>query len=229
MANNKLTAEAWRSLLVTLHLPVEFDYLAVKQAGWLEHLLHYLMAHSPLARQSETTPEEWQIWLDEFLPVSLKFYLAVATTKIKLKPKRKTKKPKKSSAGQSLNNSTQKLNKESDNQVFDSPTSDFTLPIDLPAQSPIKSSVKLPRKPVSIALFTEVAVRQGLFCFWCGIRVVREAQIPTRGFPPKLTKYINNDVLQSILFETPKNRVLNYVSLYNSHNVSKLVKHKLFN
>ena len=34
------------------------------------------------------------------------------------------------------------------------------------------------RKPVSAAQFTEVAVRQGCYCYWCGIRVVREAQIP---------------------------------------------------
>lgn len=34
------------------------------------------------------------------------------------------------------------------------------------------------RRPVSAARFTEVAVRQGCYCYWCGIRVVREAQIP---------------------------------------------------
>ncbi len=28
------------------------------------------------------------------------------------------------------------------------------------------------------------------------------------GFPPKLTKYINNDVLQSIVFEIPRNPCL---------------------
>ena len=34
------------------------------------------------------------------------------------------------------------------------------------------------RRPVAAARFTEVAVRQGGYCYWCGIRVVREAQIP---------------------------------------------------
>lgn len=34
------------------------------------------------------------------------------------------------------------------------------------------------RKPISAAKFTEVAARQGSFCFWCGIRVIRESEIP---------------------------------------------------
>ena len=36
------------------------------------------------------------------------------------------------------------------------------------------------RAAVSPAKFKEVAVRQGSFCFWCGIKVVRESQIPSR-------------------------------------------------
>jgi hypothetical protein len=34
------------------------------------------------------------------------------------------------------------------------------------------------RKPISANRFLEVAVRQGAYCYWCGIRVIREAQIP---------------------------------------------------
>lgn len=34
------------------------------------------------------------------------------------------------------------------------------------------------RKPISAAKFTEVAVRQGSFCFWCGVRVIRESEVP---------------------------------------------------
>lgn len=34
------------------------------------------------------------------------------------------------------------------------------------------------RKPISGQKFTEVAARQGSFCYWCGIKVVRESEIP---------------------------------------------------
>lgn len=34
------------------------------------------------------------------------------------------------------------------------------------------------RQPISSAKFTEVAARQGSFCFWCGIKVIRESEIP---------------------------------------------------
>lgn len=33
------------------------------------------------------------------------------------------------------------------------------------------------RQPISVALYREVAVRQGSYCFWCGVRVVREQLI----------------------------------------------------
>jgi 5-methylcytosine-specific restriction endonuclease McrA len=36
------------------------------------------------------------------------------------------------------------------------------------------------RNSVSAAKFTEVAARQGCYCFWCGIKVVREAEIPAK-------------------------------------------------
>lgn len=36
------------------------------------------------------------------------------------------------------------------------------------------------RKPISAAKFTEVAARQGSYCYWCGIRVIREAEIPPK-------------------------------------------------
>lgn len=34
------------------------------------------------------------------------------------------------------------------------------------------------RKPISAQKFTEVAARQGSFCYWCGIKVIRESEIP---------------------------------------------------
>ena len=34
------------------------------------------------------------------------------------------------------------------------------------------------RKAITAAQFTEVVVRQGCCCYWCGIRVVRVSQIP---------------------------------------------------
>jgi len=34
------------------------------------------------------------------------------------------------------------------------------------------------RQPITAQQFTEVAARQGAYCYWCGIKVVREAQIP---------------------------------------------------
>jgi ribosomal protein L37E len=34
------------------------------------------------------------------------------------------------------------------------------------------------RRSLTALQFTEVAVRQGLYCYWCGIQVVREAQLP---------------------------------------------------
>lgn len=34
------------------------------------------------------------------------------------------------------------------------------------------------RKSISAAKFMEVAARQGSFCFWCGIKVIRESEIP---------------------------------------------------
>ena len=34
------------------------------------------------------------------------------------------------------------------------------------------------RKPISTHRFREVAVRQGSFCYWCGVKVVRESKIP---------------------------------------------------
>lgn len=36
------------------------------------------------------------------------------------------------------------------------------------------------RKPISAAKFTEVAARQGSYCYWCGIKVIREAEIPPK-------------------------------------------------
>lgn len=41
-----------------------------------------------------------------------------------------------------------------------------------------KASCQVRRVQLSPKQFTEVAVRQGLYCYWCGTRVVREAQIP---------------------------------------------------
>ena len=37
---------------------------------------------------------------------------------------------------------------------------------------------KTKRKAISAAKFTEIAARQGLFCYCCGIKVVRQAEIP---------------------------------------------------
>ena len=34
------------------------------------------------------------------------------------------------------------------------------------------------RKPISAHKFTEVAARQGSYCYWCGIKVIRESEIP---------------------------------------------------
>lgn len=34
------------------------------------------------------------------------------------------------------------------------------------------------RQPISACLFTAAAARQGSFCYWCGIRVIRQAAIP---------------------------------------------------
>jgi Zn finger protein HypA/HybF involved in hydrogenase expression len=34
------------------------------------------------------------------------------------------------------------------------------------------------RQPIPSAKFREVAARQGSFCFWCGIKVIRESEIP---------------------------------------------------
>lgn len=44
------------------------------------------------------------------------------------------------------------------------------------ADSPGSSGAK--RKSISATRFTEVAARQGSYCFWCGIKVVRESEIP---------------------------------------------------
>lgn len=41
-----------------------------------------------------------------------------------------------------------------------------------------KSGTAAKRKPVSAQKFTEVAARQGCFCFWCGIKVMRESEVP---------------------------------------------------
>lgn len=43
-----------------------------------------------------------------------------------------------------------------------------------------KSTPRPKRRPVSVARFLEVVARQGSSCFWCGIRVVRVAQIPQK-------------------------------------------------
>jgi hypothetical protein len=34
------------------------------------------------------------------------------------------------------------------------------------------------RKPISTQKFTEVAAHQGSYCYWCGIKVIRESEIP---------------------------------------------------
>lgn len=34
------------------------------------------------------------------------------------------------------------------------------------------------RKPISAKKFTEVATRQGSYCYWCGIKIIRESEIP---------------------------------------------------
>ena len=34
------------------------------------------------------------------------------------------------------------------------------------------------RKPISAQKFTAVAARQGSYCYWCGIKIIRESEIP---------------------------------------------------
>lgn len=34
------------------------------------------------------------------------------------------------------------------------------------------------RKPISAQKFTKVAARQGSYCYWCGIKIIRESEIP---------------------------------------------------
>lgn len=42
------------------------------------------------------------------------------------------------------------------------------------------SSAPAKRHPISAARFAEIAALRGSFCFWCGIKVIRIAQIPQR-------------------------------------------------
>ena len=42
-----------------------------------------------------------------------------------------------------------------------------------------KDLKKKKRRQISNTKFTQIAVRQGSYCYWCGIKVIREACIPT--------------------------------------------------
>jgi hypothetical protein len=59
----------------------------------------------------------------------------------------------------------------------------------LPAKNQPENLTK--RRAVGPQIFTEVAVRQGMFCYWCGVRVVRESQIP----PARRMKKSENRIL----------------------------------
>lgn len=49
---------------------------------------------------------------------------------------------------------------------------------DTPSEKDDLDAPAAKRRPVSAAQFTKVAVRQGCYCYWCGVRVVRISEIP---------------------------------------------------
>ncbi len=52
----------------------------------------------------------------------------------------------------------------------------FSKPLNVAATRPDFTNAK--RKPISAKKFTEVAARQGSYCYWCGIKIIRESEIP---------------------------------------------------
>ena len=173
IAEGVITEAAWRNLRAGLELPVELREMRDKQLGILRPLLQYFAAHCPIAEQENLSPDEVRVWLRDHLPPVLKKQSKVFTFSV----------PKADfiEAAKNKENSGRKDNQPGAEADY-SGTS-----VNEPIDEEIKQDDEpqpLPQPPrrvaISPAKFTQVAVRQGSFCFWCGIRVVRESQIPPR-------------------------------------------------
>lgn len=165
-----LTEAAWRNLRAGLEVPLELREMKDKQLGILRPLLQYFAAHCPITEREKLSPLELRVWLRDHLPPVLKKQLKFFTFSV----------PKAAFVDAAIEAAKNKENIER-NAGQPGADADYSASVNEPIDEEIKQDDE-PQPPrrvaISPAKFTQVAVRQGSFCFWCGIKVVRESQIP---------------------------------------------------
>lgn len=151
---NKLSPEVWERIRRICCLPKATEKMPLDKARAVFQVLNLFVSRVPITEQVELSDRELAerlLALPDLPPVFIK----ILRQKIETIERNNIAKSCKDDDGEKSDGSNEtRFEKNS----LDAPTAK--------------------RQPVSAARFTEVAVRQGCYCYWCGIRVVREAQIP---------------------------------------------------
>jgi ribosomal protein L37E len=153
IAKEKLSLAAWHQLQMVLGLPPLIRDLTGRQTGTLRQILEYFAAHCPLNQQNTLGGNELKLWLIHHLPEVLKGHLTFFSL----------------AAGINNNGSLSLAVSSGMTEAFVGKGKNTEKKQDPHAEGRIRFSA---------AEFVEVAARQGSFCYWCGIKVVRESQIP---------------------------------------------------
>lgn len=149
ISTKKLNEKAWQQFQFVFALPDELNQTPVKRACFLRHLLEFFTARRSYENQVFSSNYQFMIWLDKNLPKNFKKQFHLYKA-VQFLPVT--------------------------NEDFE--ISESSLLEDQTKQQEINSNRKTSRRTVSSIKFAEVAARQGSFCFWCGGKVIKEADIP---------------------------------------------------
>ena len=152
IGENKLSAQVWERVRRACCLPKKPGKTSSGKARAVFQMLNLFVSRVSFSEQSELSESELAerlLALPDLPPVFAK------SVRRKIESDRQNNDPGDNDNSEDSRRLNEEINKENES-----------------AASPAK------RKAISAACFTEVAVRQGCYCYWCGIKVIREAQIP---------------------------------------------------
>ena len=158
LEKEKLDFKAWLCLQTTFDLPLDLNQVTAGKARFLREFLVYFVAHWSGSKQSQISEGKLLLWLIDNLPNNLRQNLKLFKLEkfdVVISSHRKIKPGSEPTIETSTKKNTD--NKKSKNK---------------------KNRKK--RRQLSNTKFMEVAARQGSYCYWCGIKVIREAAIPKK-------------------------------------------------
>lgn len=165
LADRRISLEFWQKFTTYLQLPVEIKKIDDGAARFITHLLRSATHDFSFSQQTKLREGELLKWLIKNIPPTSPWRKNLHAELTLLVAK------KAAIAEHAISPAENRV--ASDSEEHRAPP----LAACQNAAAPIPLADGSKRQKISASTYREVAYRQGSFCYWCGVRVVREAEL----------------------------------------------------